>query len=267
MKAKIIIGSLVLATTLLSGKDFTNSIGIKFKDIPSGSCMMGTPTPSTKNCPKDNPFTNQNEKQDCIKKLTGDISEDETPAHKVSIKSFYMATTEVTQGQWYEIMQNNPANFKNGNPNMPVEKVSWHDAKDFVKKLNKKEGTTKYRLPTEEEWEYSVRAGSKTKWHFGDSKNKLKEYAWYWDNSGRTTHPVAKKKPNKFGLYDMYGNVWEWTSNCYTETYDSSCYGNYKVLRGGSWNMNARNTRSASRNDNSPDDRINNIGFRLARTK
>ncbi|MEA2049265.1 MAG: formylglycine-generating enzyme family protein [Campylobacterota bacterium] len=267
MKAKIIIGSLLLATTILSAKDFTNSIGMKFKDIQAGSFMMGTSTPSTKNCPKDNPFTNQNEKQDCIKKLTGGISKSETPAHKVSVKSFYMATTEVTQGQWYEIMGDNPANFKNGNPNMPVEQVSWHDANNFVKKLNKKEGTTKYRLPTEQEWEYSARAGSKTKWHFGDSENKLKDYAWYYSNSRNTTHPVAKKKPNSFGLYDMHGNVYEWTSSCYTEDYNKSCYKSYKVLRGGCWNNDAWSTRSANRFFSSPENRNDCFGFRLARTK
>lgn len=265
MKTKIIIGSLLLATTILSAKDFTNSIGMKFKDIPSGSFMMGTKPPK---CPKDDPFTSANEREDCL----GSISRDELPYHKVKIKSFYMATTEVTQMQWYKVMGENPAHFKKeklgyDSRNNPIEEVSWDDAKRFVKKLNSMEGTNKYRLPTEKEWEYAARAGSKTKWHFGDSENKLKNYAWYSSNSGSTTHPVAKKKPNKFGLYDMHGNVYEWTSSCYTEDYNKSCYKNYKVHRGGSWYNSARYTRSAYRSYDSPGYRNSFNGFRLARTK
>lgn len=121
-----------------------------------------------------------------------------------------MATTEVTQGQWYAVMGNNPAYFQNGNPDMPVEQVSWYDAQAFIKKLNQKEHTNAYRLPTEEEWEYAARAGSSGKWCFGNSESELSQYAWY---DGSTTHPVATKKPNKWGLYDMYGNVWEWTNS------------------------------------------------------
>ena len=175
-----------------------------------------------------------------------------------------MATTEVTQGQWYEIMGNNPAQFKNGNPNMPVEEVSWYDAQNFIKKLNKKEKTTKYRLPTEEEWEYAARAGSKGKWCFGNSENQLRNYAWY---DGSSTHPVAKKKANKFGLYDMHGNVWEWTSSWYSKNYNSTREHEYKVLRGGSWSYLARNTRSAIRYFDSAAYRSISGGFRLARTK
>jgi formylglycine-generating enzyme required for sulfatase activity len=233
---KILLGAL-LATILLSAKDFTNSIGMTFKDIPSGSFMMGAEPH------KNNPFTSKDESSS---------SSDELPYHKVKIKSFYMASTEVTQMQYYKVMGENPAHFKTDklgydSRNNPIEKVSWDDAKRFVKKLNQKEGTSKYRLPTEEEWEYSARAGSKTKWHFGNDESSLKNYAWYNKNSGETTHPVATKKPNKFGLYDMHGNVWEWTSSCYTKTYDSGCYKNFKVLRGGSWNYDARDTRSAYR--------------------
>jgi formylglycine-generating enzyme required for sulfatase activity len=246
-------------------KDFTNSIGMTFKDIPSGSFMMGAESH------KDDPFISKDESL---------RSSDELPYHKVKIKSFYMASTTVTQMQYYKVMGKNPAHFKTDklgydSRNNPIEKVSWDDANKFVRKLNSMESTDKYRLPTEEEWEYSARAGSKTKWYFGNDESSLKNYAWYdknaYDmdkgNSGYGTHPVATKKPNKFELYDMHGNVWEWTSNCYTETYDSDCYKNFKVLRGGSWTDDARGTRSAYRNYDSPGNRGNCLGFRLARTK
>lgn len=258
------LGVLLLFLTPLTAKDFTNSIGMKFKDIKSGSYLMGTATQSTASCPKDNPFTSQNERKDCVSKRTGSVSSNETPQHKVKVKSFYMASTEVTQGQWYEVMGTNPAEHKNGNPNMPVEMVSWYDAQSFIKKLNKKEGTTKYRLPSEEEWEYAARAGSSGKWCFGSTESKLREYAWY---HGSSTHPVARKKANAWGLYDMHGNVWEWTSSWYSKNYNSARKHEYKVFRGGSYYDNANGTRSANRNSNSRDIRYFDYGFRLARTK
>jgi formylglycine-generating enzyme required for sulfatase activity len=262
MKLKHIILAILLGLTPLMAKDFTNSIGMKFKDIKAGSYLMGEAIKSTATCPEDNPFTTPNERQECIKQRTGSVSKNQRPQHKVKVKSFYMATTEVTQGQWYEVMGNNPAKFKTGVASMPVERVSWYDAMEFVKKLNKKEKTNKYRLPTEEEWEYAARAGAKGKWCFGDSESKLSEYAWY-DSS--KTHPVAKKKPNCWGLYDMHGNVWEWTSSWYSDS--SSKSGKYKVLRGDSYSNLASITRSSYRSDNSGVFRYINYGFRLARTK
>jgi formylglycine-generating enzyme required for sulfatase activity len=263
---KIILSSLI-ASTFLLGKDmiysvpdssnFTNSIGMKFKSIPAGTFVMGTPTP---NCPKDNPFTEKNEFDECL----GSISKSETPAYRASVKSFYMGETEVTQGQWYEIMGNNPAKFKTGDANMPVEQVSWDDAKEFISRLNQKEGTNKYRLPTEEEWEYAARAGTTTKWYCGDSEACVNSIAVYDTNSPK---PVKSKKPNAFGLYDMSGNVWEWTDSCYTEDYNKGCYKNYKVSRGGSWDYGAVYTRSAIRNNYAPGDRGSSLGFRLLRTK
>jgi len=129
------------------------------------------------------------------------------------------------------------------------------------------EHTNKYRLPTEEEWEYAARAGSSGKWCFGDDESKLGQYAWYWGNSGKKIHPVGEKLPNPWGLYDMHGNVWEWVSSCYTKTYDSGCYRDYKVLRGGCWDNSSYVTRSANRDYNSPVSRSNGYGFRLAITK
>jgi formylglycine-generating enzyme required for sulfatase activity len=257
----------LLLALLLFGGDFTNSIGMKFVEIPSGSYMMGTATPSTADCPKDNPFTHQNEHQECVDKRIGDISQEETPQHRVHVKSFYMATTEVTQGQWYAVMGNNPAKHQNGNPDMPVENVSWYDAQKFVKKLNQMEHTDKYRLPTEEEWEYAARAGSTGKWCFGDDERKLRRYAWYDDNSGNHTHPVATKKPNSWGLYDMHGNVWEWTGSWYSYNYNSPREHENKVLRGGCYGISAIYSRSADRSYSSRGFTNSGNGFRLSRTK
>lgn len=260
---KIILSTFVASSFLFAG-DFTNSIGMKFKDISAGSFTMGTATQSTADCPKDNSFTVTNEYNDCVSSRTGSISKSEAPAHRVSVNSFYMAETEVTQGQWYEIMGNNPAKFQNGSADMPVEEVSWDDAKSFIKKLNVKEGGDKYRLPTEEEWEYAARAGTTTKWYCGDNESCVSSVAVY---NTSAPEPVKSKKPNAWGLYDMSGNVWEWTDSCYTKDYNKECYYNNKVIRGGSWCFNASDTRSANRTNISPDSSLFNLGFRLLRMK
>ena len=147
---------------------------------------------------------------------------------------------------------------------MPVEQVSWNDAKEFIDRLNQKEGADKYRLPTEEEWEYAARAGTTTKWYCGDSESCVGSIAVY---DTKSPSPVKSKKPNKWGLYDMSGNVCEWTDSCYTQDYNSGCDGNYKVFRGGSWGNVADDTRSVLRWYDSPGYRSINIGFRLLRTK
>lgn len=238
---KKIILAVSVVSALWSANDFTNSIGMKFIEIPTGSFMMG----------QDPNFE--------------DGDSDELPRHKVDVESFYIQTTEVTQSQWVSIMGNNPSKFK-GRTN-PVEQVSWYDAKSFVKKLNQKEKTDKYRLCTEEEWEYAARAGSSTKYFFGDDELKLGEYAWYYKNSKDKTHPVAKKKPNKWGLYDILGNVSELTSSCYTKSYDKGCFKNYKVSRGANWYHDADNLRSSFRMAGKPDTRSYLDGFRLCKTK
>ena len=165
---------------------------------------------------------------------------------------YWIQTTEVTQGQWEALGATNPSKFKSG-PDYPVEQVSWNDCMDFARKLGEI-----YRLPTNDEWEYACRAGSKTAYCMGDSETFLGEYAWYNANSGGKTHPAAKKKPNAWGLYDMHGNVWEWV-------YDADPKG--RVRRGGSWHSHAGNCRSANRHDYHPGYRGLNFGFRVVVTR
>jgi len=226
---------------------FVNSIGMKFVLIKAGTFLMGSPE-------------GEEERDSFIKDTQ----------HKVTItKDFWLQTTEVIQAQYEEIMENNPSYFKG--KDLPVEQVSWWDAVEFCERLSEKEGK-EYRLPTEEEWEYACRAGSQTRYSFGDDEGRFGEYAWYDANSDSKTHSVGQKKPNVWGLYDMHGNVWEWCRDRWG-SYPSGEYptgtvagSNIKVLRGGSWVNYPLNLRSANRGRNYPDYRINCNGFRCART-
>ncbi len=158
--------------------------------------------------------------------------------YQVSFSSFYMMTTEVTQKMWKEVMGKNPSNFKG--EYLPVERVSWDDIQDFIKKLNQRDTGKDYRLPSEAEWEYACRAGTTTRYHSGNGKSNLDRVGWYRGNSGSKTHPVGQKVPNGFGLYDMHGNVWEWCQDWFG-IYPSSSItdprgpltGSYRVARGG----------------------------------
>ena len=170
-------------------------------------------------------------------------------------QDFYLGKYPVTQQQWEAVMGNNPSNFKGGS--LPVETVSWDDAQIFIQKLNQLSGKKLYRLPTEAEWEYACRAGTTSEYYFGDDASQLGEYAWFGGNSGQTTHPVGQKKPNEWGLYDMAGNVWEWTDSWY----DSSR--SRRVVRGGSWHGSSGYCRSALRFGDCPAYRSDSIGFRL----
>lgn len=207
--------------------------------------------------------------------INGD--EDEIPVQLVTFeKSFAIGKTEVTQGQWKAIMGNNPSGFKKCGENCPVEKVSWEDAQLFITKLNAKTGK-QFRLPSEAEWEYACRGGEKYEYC---GSNDLDSIAWYGayatplGTSKVTTHPVATKKPNAFGLYDMSGNVFEWVEDSYHSSYnksptDGSAWqgnGYERVLRGSSWNGNPQDQRAAGRERNLPIYRDDDDGFRLART-
>ena len=191
-----------------------------------------------------------------------------------------MGKTEVTQGQWKAVMGNNPSRFSQCGDDCPVEQVNWDEAQEFTNRLSQKTGK-QYRLPSEAEWEYSARAGSTTKWSFGDNENQMGDHAWYLGNSkawfgGNKTQRVAQKKPNAFGLFDMHGNVWEWVQDCWHANYigaptDGSawttiCSENNRVSRGGSWGDKPAGLRSAYRDRGAPDVRDFGTGLRLAKT-
>ena len=198
-----------------------------------------------------------------------DAFDDEKPAHSVTLSSYYIGKTEVTQELWQAVMGNNPSRFK-GN-RKPVECVSWDDCQTFISKLNSLTGK-KFRLPTEAEWEFAARGGIKSQGYKYSGSNTLGDVAWYEENSGDTTHDVGTKSPNELGLYDMNGNVWEWCSDWYGDKYYSSSPSNhptgpssgaYRVLRGGSWYSIANLCRSSDRGGSTPVDRGDNMGLRL----
>lgn len=227
-----------------TGDKLSNSIYMKFVYIPSGTFVMGSDSGKS----------------------------NEKPVHRVRIDGFYMQTTEVTQEQWKEIMGNEPSYFTDCGDDCPVEQVSWNDIQVFIKKLNKKEGGEKYRLPSESEWEYACRAGSTTEYSY-DDESTPGDYAWYTGNSGDTTNPVGEKEPNAWGLYDMSGNVWEWCNDLYGGYTSSSKvnpvgpHGNrgVRVNRGGSWGSYPQYLRSTYRSSAAQGFRFYNIGFRLLR--
>jgi formylglycine-generating enzyme required for sulfatase activity len=202
----------------------------------------------------------------------GDGNPDELPVHEVCVTDFRIGKYKVSQGEWVKVMGGNPSQFRKGGL-YPVENVSWNDAQRFIGRLNKKTGR-KYRLPTEAEWEYAARSGGKReKWAGTAEETELKEYGWFYTNSGRATHPLGGKRPNGLGLYDMTGNVWEWCSDWYKEKYYRSSPRNdpqgppdgfFRSLRGGSWDTDARNVRASSRYWGIPDAGTGRRGFRLA---
>ncbi len=188
----------------------------------------------------------------------------------MTLSSFSIGETEVTQALWQAVMGSNPSNFK-GNPQNPVEKVSWDDCQEFVKKLNSLTGKN-FRLPTEAEWEYAARGGNNSKHYKYSGSNIVGDVAWYTSNSDSKTHPVKGKSPNELGLYDMSGNVWEWCAD-WKGSYSYSPQNNPKgpttgsnrVYRGGSWCYDApKNCRVSDRDDCSPGYRDCDPGLRLA---
>jgi formylglycine-generating enzyme required for sulfatase activity len=249
----------------------TNALGMEFVLISPGTFIMGSPS-----------------------KEPGRYGDE--GRHQVTLtRAYYLQTTEVTQGQWNAVMGSNPSYFKNCGDDCPVEQVSWNDVQEFIRRLNGQQGADIYRLPTEAEWEYAANAGSLEALANGalgqtgcEWDRNLSAMGWYcgnahvsyngcYDLSGRGgpkcagPKPVAQKKPNAWGLYDMHGNVWEWCADWYGD-YPTSAVtdptgpssGDTRVLRGGSWINYARFCRSASRFDSVPSLRYANSGFRLA---
>ena len=226
-------------------KTLTNSIGMKFVEIPAGTFSMGSA-----NGPSDE------------------------RVHEVTItKPYYLGVYEVTNGDGKAVKGFVPGKWKDDN--LPIESVTWHEAVAFCEALSalpaERQAGRVYRLPTEAEWEYACRAGTTTAYSFGDDESLLGDFAWFDDNSGSQTHPVGQKRPNGWGLYDMHGNVWEWCSD-WKGGYGAAAAtdpqgpasGSIRVLRGGSWYFTARFCRSADRYGYYPSYRNSNSGFRLA---
>ena len=186
-----------------------------------------------------------------------DARDDEKPAHKVTLGSFYIGKFPVTQRLWKAVMGSNPSHFKGDY--LPVDCVSWYDVQTFLRKLNAATGKT-YRLPTEAEWEYAARGGNKSLGRKYAGSNNIRLVAWYGSNSDGTTHEVGTRFPNELDIYDMSGNVYEWCQDCWYDSDSSLC----RVLRGGCWYNDARNCRVSYRFYIPPVLRDRGLGFRLA---
>lgn len=273
----VLLGLLFSQTKPILAQDvYTNKLGMRFVQIPSGSFIMGSP--------ESEKGRNWNETQ-----------------HRVVIsKSFYLGETEVTQGQWNRLVSPNPSSFKLGD-HYPVDSVSWDEVMAFISFLNKWEGTNAYRLPTEAEWEYACRAGSIEAFANGpittfsckEPEPALVDMAWYCYNSGLQDpardfkpHPVKTRKPNNWGVYDMHGNAQEWVQDAcqwrdiwkakvgvITDTYQDNLVdpletkGDHRIIRGGGWYQTGKYQRSAYRSYYKPMARRNSLGFRLVKIK
>lgn len=196
-----------------------------------------------------------------------DAYDDEKPAHRVTLSSYYIGKYEVTQAEWKAVMGSNPSNFKGDN--LPVDNVSWNDCQEFIRKLNTLTGKN-FRLPTEAEWEFAARGGNNSRGYKYSGSNNIGSVAWYDGNSGSKTHPVGQKSPNELGLYDMSGNVWEWCQDWYGDFSSSSqtnptgpVSGSNRVNRGGSWYGDARACRVSLRSYDTSDYRNDLLGLRL----
>lgn len=229
---------------MFSGEIMTNSIGMKFKKIPAGSFIMGSPEGEEGR------------------------SKNEGPIRLVTLtKPFYMGIYEVTQVEYESVIGRNPSEFKYRFK--PVENVTWDEAVSFCRNISGRDTEWEYRLPTEAEWEYCYRAGTKTPYYWGQSFDDA--YLWCGSNSGGTTQQVGTKKPNAWGLYDMAGNVWEWCNDWYLDYYPTvdqtdplgPSSGQYRILRGGSWSVVAPYCRAACRSWNTPANRDLSVGFRV----
>ena len=194
----------------------------------------------------------------------------EKPVHSVTLSSYYIGKTEVTQALWQAVMGSNSSRFEGAD--LPVENVSWDDCQEFIQKLNRLTGCN-FRLPTEAEWEFACRGGNNSRGYKYSGSNVIDDVAWYLGNSGLKAYPVATKAPNELGIYDMSGNVWEWcsdwyahyTANFFTQTNPTGPQsGSHRVLRGGSWISIAGYCRSSLRLDSDPANRYAGLGLRLA---
>lgn len=227
--------------------------------IPPGKFLMGTKRLSSTDGLSEEQL-----------KYAGEL--EEYPQHEVTIKSFSMGIREVTQKEWVFIMGSNPS--ENKGDDLPVENITWEEAKAFAHKLSQKTGKH-YRLPTEAEWEYAARGGNSSVFHFGDNPAALAEHAWFRENAGGKSHQTGSKKANPFGLYDMLGNVWERVEDCWHIDYeeapsDGSAWDSedcaFRVVRGGSWVNHPQFLRSAFRFRYAPGSRYEFVGVRIVRS-
>ncbi len=203
----------------------------------------------------------------------GDGSPSERPVHPVTVSDFYISQTEVTQRQWTRITNYNPSHFRG--PHLPVDQVSWNDIQEWLAKLNKKTGR-RYRLPTEAEWEYAARSGGKDeKWSGTSNPKEIGDYVWYRENSNDRSHPVATKKPNGLGIYDMSGSQWEWVHDRYDFPFpaehqvnptgpEQSLKNDYRTYKGGAWDYVPLIVRTTMRSGKEPSYKRRWISFRIA---
>ena len=232
------------------GNEVFNVKGVSFKmiKVEGGTFMMGATSEQGK-----------------------DAFKDEKPAHSVTLSDYYIGETEVTQELWEAVMGSTPSSYS-GYPQRPVERVSWNDCQEFITKLNQLTGKN-FRLPTEAEWEYAARGGNKSKGYKYSGSNTIDDVAWYKDNSGNGTHNVKTKLANELGIYDMSGNVWEWCQDWYDRKYYQNSLqtnptgpssGSGRVIRGGSWHLNAKHCRVSNRSYYYPGYRNDYLCLRLA---
>ncbi len=199
---------------------------------------------------------------------SNDGGNDEKPVHSVTLSDYMIGETEVTQALWRAVMGSNPSYYKGDY--LPVERVSWEDCQEFISKLNSLT-RQRFRLPTEAEWEYAARGGSKSRGYKYSGSDNLGDVAWYYENSGDKTHSVKTKDSNELGLYDMSGNVWEWCEDFYDENAYSShsstnpkgpSSGSWRVYRGGCYGW--INCITTGRKDGGQSGADTHIGLRLA---
>lgn len=256
--------TLLLILMLANKHAVADLTDIEFVAIPSGSFVMGT-----------------TDIEDALIEIPPDSNlriTDEQPAHKVKLSSFEIGKFEITQGQWFSMMGTKPGPDKYWQhpkwPSLPVVSISWNMTQNFIQILNDKDNSYHYRLPTEAEFEYILRAGNDQLRPF-ETEN-MNEYAWTITNSGDVTHPVGQLKSNAFGMYDTFGNAWEWVSDWYQP--DSYKYhaatnpkgskaGTKKIRRGGSYHCASHIVRSGYRAADNPSQRYSVMGFRIVRYK
>jgi formylglycine-generating enzyme required for sulfatase activity len=242
-----------LAKQLQQPEEWTNTIGMKFRLIPAGTFLMGSPE--------------------------GKGYDAERPQHKVTItRAFRLAIHTVTQSQWQQVMGTTPwkgQGYVKEGSDVAATYVSWDDAVAFCKRLSEQEGR-RYRLPMEAEWEWCCRAGTTTEYSFGDDERQLDKYAWFksnaWDKGEKYAHRVGQKQANPFGLYDMHGNVWEWCQDWKDNGYYAQSppedppgpsSGSSRVFRGGGWSNIPIHLRSSNRGGYPPGNRLINVSIRV----